>query len=166
VNRDVISSQDFARGGFAPHGELSVRFDDGLLLWLNRGPFNLEALQCYGQARQAAFERWALDERWVAGVVEWQGSALMSPDAFQAYRLGFERFMASHHTLVAVAWVARPEVEGVDFMRDYFAPLFERHDLPLRLFAAREPAVAWAREQLSQALDWPGAQPTQTGELR
>lgn len=146
----VISSRQFQRGGFAPHGEFRVHYEQGLLMWENRGPFNREALQCYGRARSEAYARWQLDEHWVAAVVDWQGSALMPPDAFEAYRAGFERFMAGHHSLVAVAWVQHPGCEGLDFMVERFAPLFERYGLPLRVFDALEPAADWARQQLAR----------------
>lgn len=145
-----FSSRDLQPAGFAPHGEFSVRLSDGLVLWENRGPFNLEALQAYGQLRERAVRQWQLDRRWFAGVVSWKHSALMSPEAFSAYQAGFERFLGSTHTLVAVAWVVPPGLEGMDFMQPRFERLFAAHQLPLQVFDRLEPAVAWARALLAR----------------
>lgn len=143
MHRDFLSSHDYAQSGFAPHGEFRCRLERDVLMWVSRGPFNLEALQAYGRVRKAAFERWGLNTRPVGAVMQWVGSALMSPDAFTLYRRGFDAFMASHHTLIAVAWVGGPDVEGLDFMRAHYAPLFEAHGLPFRVFDDLPPAVTW-----------------------
>ena len=79
---DHLSSLAFTQGDFRPHGEFLCWMEDGLLMWESRGPFNLEALQAFGRTRQAAFARWGLDDRPLAAVMRWVGSALMSPEAF------------------------------------------------------------------------------------
>ncbi|MBN8505024.1 MAG: hypothetical protein J0L58_11140 [Burkholderiales bacterium] len=142
-DRDEISSLDFPCGAFPAHGEFRVRFQDGLFRWTNRGPFNAEALQQFDQARKAAFARWCRMQEPVAAVVEWRESALMSQDAFDLYRQGLERFLASPHQLRAVAWVAPQELEGMRFMRQRFIDLFEHHQLPLQLFESLAEALTW-----------------------
>lgn len=151
MHRKILSSCDFAPSGFVPHGEFRCHLDQDILMWVSRGPFNLEALQAYGRVRREAFARWSLDARPVGAVMQWVHSALMSPEAFALYSQGFEAFMASHHTLIAVAWVGGPDVEGLNFMHAHFAPLFEMHGLPFRVFDEVAPAVAWVRPLLQQA---------------
>jgi hypothetical protein len=148
---DHLSSLAFTQGDFRPHGEFLCWMEDGLLMWESRGPFNLEALQAFGRTRQAAFARWGLDDRPLAAVMRWVGSALMSPEAFALYERSFEAFIASHHRYVAVAWVGGPEVEGLDLMRARYAPLFERHGLAFAVFADLDAAREWARPQLQAA---------------
>lgn len=148
---DYLCSNDFTQGGFRPHGEFSCWMEDGLLVWESRGPFNLEALQAYGRTRQAAFARWQLDDKPIAAVMHWVGSALMSPEAFACYARGFEAFIASRHHYAAVAWVARSEVEGVDLMRSRFEPLFKRHGLAFGVFPDMDTARRWAMQHLLAA---------------
>jgi len=148
---ETLSSNDFAQPGFPPHGEFHCHMEHGLLMWTSHGPFNLEALQAYGRVRQAAFQRWGLNKRPVGAVMQWLDSALMSPDAFALYRRGFDAFMDSHHSLIAVAWVGSPEVEGLDLMHRQYAPLFEQHCLPFRVFDDLATAVAWIRPLLLRA---------------
>ena len=154
---DEISSLDFACGSFAPHGEFRARYDDGVLHWVNRGPFNVEALRQYGQARQAALARWQLADCPFVGLVEWRDSMLMSAEAFATYAEGFERFCAGPHRLQAVAWVARPGLEGLDIMQRHFGRLFQLHALPFRLFEAVEPARGWVLTCLAEARQGPAA---------
>ncbi|MDG0832771.1 hypothetical protein [Roseateles saccharophilus] len=117
-------------------------------MWTSHGPFNVEALQAYGRQRQAAVDRWKLESKQMASVMEWVDSALMSPDAFLLYRRGFDAFMRSRHDYVAVAWVGGPDVEGLDLMCLQFAPLFEEHALPFRVFDRASAALAWVRPLL------------------
>jgi len=152
MDAEVLSSSDFPVGSFAPHGEFRCRMDRGVLMWTSHGPFNLEALQAYGQLRRAAFERWGLNDRPVASIMEWVDSALMSPEAFLLYRRGFDSLMQSRHNYVAVAWVGGKHVEGLDLMQRQYAPLFAEHDLPFRMFDATEPAMAWVRPLLAARL--------------
>lgn len=152
MHRETLSSNDFAQPGFRPHGEFHCHLEGDILMWVSRGPFNLEALQAYGKVRRAAFERWDLGARPVGAVMEWVTSALMSPEAFALYRQGFDAFMASQHTLAAVAWVGNPDlVEGLDVMHEHYVPLFERHGLPFRVFDEAGPAIAWVRQVLQRA---------------
>ena len=148
---NALSSDDFTLGGFRPHGRFSCWMEDGLLVWQARGPFNLEALQAYGRTRQAAFERWQLDDKPIAAVMHWVGSALMSPDAFAQYARNFEAFIASRHLYAAVAWVAHGEVEGLDLMRSRFEPLFAQHGLAFGVFPDMDTARRWALPRLHQA---------------
>lgn len=146
---DEICSLDFDCGRFPPHGEFRVRHDHGVLHWVNRGPFNVEAFRQYEQARAAALERWQLAGRSIAGLVEWRHSALMSADAFNTYSAGFERYFATRGGLRAVAWVAAPELEGMAIMVRHFGELFERHHLPFRVFEDLAPAREWVRQVLA-----------------
>jgi hypothetical protein len=128
MHRETLSSNDFAQPGFRPHGEFHCHLEGDILMWVSRGPFNLEALQAYGKVRRAAFERWDLGARPVGAV------------------------MASQHTLAAVAWVGNPDlVEGLDVMHEHYVPLFERHGLPFRVFDEAGPAIAWVRQVLQRA---------------
>jgi hypothetical protein len=148
---DRLCSNDFTEGGFRPHGMFSCWMEGDLLVWEARGPFNVEALQAYGRTRQAAFTRWQLDDRPLAAIMHWAGSALMSPDAFALYERAFEAFIVSRHHYVAVAWAGGPDIEGLDFMRQRFAPLFERHGLAFGVFPDIDAARRWALPKLKQA---------------
>lgn len=148
---DSLCSSDFTEGGFRPHGEFSCWMDGDLLVWRAHGPFNLEALQAFGRTRQAAFARWQLDDRPIAGVMQWVSSALMSPEAFAVYEQAFNAFIQSRHHYAAVAWVGGPDVEGLDFMRLRFAPLFARHGLAFAVFASLDDARRWALPYVRQA---------------
>lgn len=148
---DILCSTDFTEGGFRPHGWFSCHMEGELLVWEAHGPFNLEALQAYGRTRQAAFARWQLDDKPIAAVMHWVGSALMSPEAFAHYERCFAAFIESRHNYVAVAWVGGPDVEGLDFMRTRFAPLFDRHGLAFAVLADMPTARRWALPRLHQA---------------
>lgn len=148
---DHLCSRDFTAGGFQPHGEFSCWMENGLLVWQARGPFNLEALQAYGRTRQAAFARWQLDDKPLAAILHWVGSALMSPEAFTHYERSFAAFIESRHHYVAVAWVGGPDIEGLDFMRSRFAPMFDRHGLAFNVFTDLDAARLWALPRLQQA---------------
>ncbi|MFN4115285.1 MAG: hypothetical protein ACK4F7_02145 [Inhella sp.] len=145
---DALHSRDFAQPGFAPHGEFSLRFEDDLLIWDLHGPFNAEAMQCFRPLRRAAFARWPLADRWLAALVHWHGSALMAPEAFATYRDSLQAFLRTHGRMLVVAWVAGPEVEGLDFVRRDFEQLYRSEGVDFRLFSQVDAAKVWLREQL------------------
>ncbi len=147
VSDEVLSTNDLEDGGFAPHGEFRVGWRDGVVWWDAIGPFNLEALQRYERMRHVARQRWLVKGRWFGGVVHWHHSALMSPEAFEAYTQGFIAVYGRPHRLAAVAWVADPELEGMRFMRGRFAALFARYALPMQEFVHPHEADAWVRAQ-------------------
>jgi hypothetical protein len=144
---EVLSTNDLPGGGFAPHGEFRVGWRSGVVWWDAYGPFNLEALQRYERMRHVARKRWLSKGHWFGGVIHWHDSALMSPEAFEAYTQGFIAVYGRPHRLAAVAWVADPELEGMQFMRGRFVDLFQRYDLPMREFVRPEEADAWVRIQ-------------------
>ncbi len=154
-NDDVLRAADLPQPGFAPHGEISLGFDDGLLLWDLVGPFNDEAIRDFSRLRLAAYERWALADRWLGAVVRWHGSALMAPAAFCTYRDGLQRFLRSHPRLVAVAWAADPGLEGLAFVREPFARLYRGEGIGFEVFDESASAQRWARAQLQARLDEP-----------
>jgi len=144
---EVLSTNDLKDDGFAPHGEFRVGWRDGVVWWDAYGPFNLEALQRYDRMRHIARQRWLTKGQWFGGVVHWHDSALMSPEAFEAYTQGFVAVYGRPHRLAAVAWVADPELEGMHFMRKRFAALFAQYGLSMREFADPLEADAWVRAQ-------------------
>jgi hypothetical protein len=156
---DVLRSGELRLPGFAPHGEISLRHDDGLLRWELEGPFNAEAIQRFALLRQAGFERWQLAGRWLAAVVQWRVSALMAPEAFDTYRDGLRDFIRSQRRIAAVAWVAEAELEGLGFMRDLFERLYRQEGVAFAVFEDSLAAERWAREQLEsrRAEDQPAA---------
>jgi hypothetical protein len=147
VSDGVMSTHDLPAAGFAPHGEFRVGWRDGVVWWDAIGPFNLEALQRYDRMRALARQRWLVKGRWFGGVVHWHHSALMSPEAFEAYTQGFVAVYSRPHRLAAVAWVADPELEGMRFMRRRFASLFEQYHLLMQEFEHPHEADAWVRAQ-------------------
>ena len=156
---DVLRSGDLRLPGFAPHGEISLRHDDGLLRWELEGPFNAEAIQRFALLRRAGFERWQLSGRWLAAVVRWRGSALMAPDAFDTYREGLRDFIRSQRRVAAVAWIVEPELEGLGFMRTLFERLYREEGVEFAVFDEAEAAQRWARERLQacRVADQPAA---------
>lgn len=147
VSDEVMSTHDLQAPGFAPHGEFRVGWRDGVVWWDAIGPFNLEALQRYERMRALARQRWLVKGRWFGGVIHWHHSALMSPEAFDAYTQGFIAVYSRPHRLAAVAWVADPELEGMRFMRRRFASLFAQYGLPMGEFQHPHEADAWVRAQ-------------------
>jgi len=149
---DTISTNAFATGGFAPHGEFRIECLDGLLCYEAIGPFNLEAVRALGPARRQAFERWApVPGARVGVLVHWQDSALMSPDAFAAYHAGLSAYAQSLAAPPVVAWVAEPELEGMDFMAERFAKVFADNRIEFQLFTDWHDAERWLRARLDQA---------------
>ena len=156
---EVLRSGELKLPGFAPHGEISLRHEDGLLLWELEGPFNAEAIQRFALLRRAGFERWQLAGRWLAAVVQWRHSALMALDAFDTYREGLRNFIRANRRIAAVAWVAEPELEGLGFMRELFERLYRQEGVGFAVFDDGPSAQRWAREQLEarRAEDQPAA---------
>jgi len=72
----------------------------------------------------------------------------MSPEAFAAYGQGLERFHESANLPVALAWVASPDVEGMQLMINRFEELFIRRKTNFRLFDDLDAARAWVNECL------------------
>lgn len=125
-----------------------MRFEDGVLYAHNTGPFNEEAMRLYGKLRRLAYERWQLSGRWIAGIASWEGSALMSPQAFADYEAGLEAFLRSEHRLIAVAWAAERELEGMAFMQERFGRLYRAYGMPFRVFDSLGEAKAWIQPQV------------------
>jgi len=148
----IISTNAFCSGQFAPHGEFRIQCLDGLLCYEAIGPFNLEAVRALGPARRQAFERWAsAPGARPAVLVHWQHSALMSPEAFAAYHAGLSATVQSLAMPPVVAWVAEPELEGMDFMVERFAKVFADSRIEFRLFTDWREAERWLRARLAEA---------------
>ncbi|MEJ5999876.1 hypothetical protein [Paucibacter soli] len=153
-SQPIISTNAFCQGSFAPHGEFRIQCLDGLFCYEAIGPFNLEAVRALGPARRQALERWApAAGARVAVLVHWQHSALMSPEAFAAYRAGLSATAQSLAVPPVVAWVAEPELEGMDFMLDRFAEVFSANRVEFQLFTAWQDGARWLRARLAQAAE-------------
>lgn len=145
-----VAASEVSTSRFAPHGEFRIWTEGDVLCYDAIGPFNLEALQALATARVQIVNAWKPGRR-VAALVHWHNSALMSPDAFAAYGAGLEKFHESANVPVALAWVAGPEVEGMQLMISRFQALFTRRKTNFRLFDSPEPARAWINACLAQA---------------
>jgi hypothetical protein len=153
-NDPRISSRDIPTGRFSAHGEIRIWIEGDVICYEATGPFNLEALQALAVARLKIMEQWHPVRR-VAAIVHWKNSALMSPEAFEAYRKGLTSFHQHRRNPVALAWVAAPEVEGMSLMVQNFQPVFESVGTNFRLFQTVEPARAWIEENLVRANQQP-----------
>lgn len=145
-----ISTTDTHQGPFAAHGEFKLWVDGNILRYEARGPFNREALQALDVARGKLVAAWR-PRGPVAAIVHWKESALMSPDAFAEYRAGLIRHQKAAKRPVALAWVAPPEVEGMNIMKDLFEDLFAERQTNYRLFDAEQPAQEWVNACLARA---------------
>lgn len=146
AQQDLRSSAD-CKGRFAPHGEFTLRSDGEILCYEAVGAFNFESMQALHITRIKAYERWQPTQTFAA-VVHWHNSALMSPEAFQAYRQGYIQFIKDTQAKAVVAWVAAQGVEGMKLMVQTFAEVFEVTRTQFRFFTDVAPAHAWVREKL------------------
>lgn len=144
-----LNSSQFSTGQFAPHGEFVLHSDGDILCYEASGPFNLEAIRALGITRIKAYETWQSSGIFAA-IVHWHTSALMSPEAFEAYRDGYAQFVRDMQPKSVVAWVALPDVEGMSIMVRKFADCFERTNTRFRLFTEMEPAYGWVLENLGE----------------
>jgi hypothetical protein len=152
-----VHSNDVSTGRFAPHGEFRIWTEGDILYYDATGPFNLEALHALAAARVKIVQQWKPGRR-IAALVHWHKSALMSPEAFAAYGQGLERFHESVNLPVALAWVASPDVEGMQLMINKFEELFARRKTNFRLFDDLDAARAW----VNQCLDTVNGEPPST----
>jgi len=148
VNPLQVHSNDVSTGRFAPHGEFRIWTEGDILCYDATGPFNLEALHALATARVKIVQQWKPGRR-IAAMVHWHKSALMSPEAFAAYSRGLEHFHESVNLPVALAWVASPDVEGMQLMINKFEELFARRKTNFRLFDDPDAARAWVNECLA-----------------
>jgi len=151
-----VHSNDVSTSRFTPHGEFRIWTEGDILCYDATGPFNLEALHALAAARVKIVQQWKPGRR-IAALVHWHTSALMSPEAFAAYGQGLERFHESANLPVALAWVASPEVEGMQLMIAKFEELFARRKTNFRLFDSLEPARAWVNACLAEVHGTPSA---------
>ena len=144
---NLKSSWDVA-GPFAPHGEFTLTSVGEILCYEAAGPFNIETLQALRITRIKAYEKWQ-DSGTFAVIVHWHHSVLMSLEAFDAYRDGYIKFIESTHARAVIAWVATPDVEGMNFMVQRFADVFEQTNTQFRLFSDLAQGRAWVEENLA-----------------
>lgn len=147
-----VHSNDVSTSRFAPHGEFRIWTEGDILCYDATGPFNLEALHALAAARSSIVGQWKPKRR-IAALVHWHKSALMSPEAFAAYGQGLERLHESANLPVALAWVASPDVEGMQLMIDRFEELFARRKTNFRLFDDLDAARAWVNASLAKVND-------------
>lgn len=142
-----FSSTDFADDIYPPHGEFRLRWDNNLVVYEARGPFNLQAIQGLALAREAFLKTLHSNSRWVA-VVHFQRSAIMTADAMQAWEQGLKQLLAQRTNGAALAWVAGQDVEGFHFMLSRYRRVFEEALLPFSFFDDMTAAREWAVQQL------------------
>lgn len=146
-----ISTDDHTRGPFAPHGRMRIRFDRGIYFYEAAGPFNEETMAALATTRAEAMGRWPVAPGRGLVLVEWVGSAMMSPPAFRLFAEGYNRFAQGPRLLAAVAWVGLPDTEGLGLMAEHFRQLYESHGARFQLFHGCDAAIAWLQAQLDPA---------------
>ncbi|QTN29924.1 hypothetical protein HZ993_09000 [Rhodoferax sp. AJA081-3] len=144
-----LHTSAFSTGKFAPHGEFVLTSDGEVLCYEATGPFNVEAIRALGVTRRKAYKRWQPNGTFAA-IVHWHESALMSPEAFDAYRGGYVRFIQDVQPKSIVAWVAQPDVEGMYIMVQKFAEVFEHTQTDFRFFTEMDTAHRWVANALSR----------------
>jgi hypothetical protein len=92
TDKDSLKSSQDSTGQFAPHGEFTLRSDGQVLFYEAVGPFNLEGIEALRTTRVKAYEKWQSSGTFAA-IVHWQQSAMMSMQAFDAYREGYIQFI-------------------------------------------------------------------------
>lgn len=160
ANGDVLTTIDFSRGKFLPHGLVNVRHAEDILRVEARGPFNVELMQALGQLRRALAEKLRSSARFGHMLII-QGSALMSPEAFDRYRddrtavYGTEiRFPCAH------ALVVGADVEGWELMASRIQEIYRSDGVPYRVFAGEAEARAWLLAEIAAARPVPEPQRT------
>lgn len=145
-----IRLQDITGTRFAPHGDFTIWTQGDILYYEVAGPFNLEWVRALGEARQRIIEQWKPQQR-VGAIVHWRHSALMSPEALEAYEAGFTQFKQRSRGAAALAWVASAEVEGMRLLSQRFHAIFESTITNFQMFDTMEPARAWVWRCVEQA---------------
>ena len=144
-----VKLSDIASSRFAAHGDFAIWTDGDLLCYDVTGPFNLEWVQALGLARKQIVSAWRPSNR-VAAIVHWHTSALMSPEALQAYEDGFAQFKQTSVGPAALAWVADASVEGMPLLRRHFETLFRKNATNFRFFDDPVAARDWAEQEVAR----------------
>lgn len=141
-DRSILKSSWDSTGRFAPHGEFTLHSEGRVLCYDAVGPFNLEGIEALRTTRIKTYEKWQSNGTFTA-IVHWHHSALMSPEAFDAYREGYLQFMRDRQPSAVVAWVAAPGVEGMGLMLKKFEDVFRLTNTRFCFFSDLGAAQSW-----------------------
>ncbi len=144
---DKYSSDQFPDQRFSLHGRYEIWKEDDTFMVSVEGPFNLESVIAMGKTRHAALTAWGCggSEAWV---VIFQTSMLMSLEALNTYSDGLQRQLQASGPVVALAWVAAPDIEGRSIMLDHFSHIFSRFQVSWKVFEKQSCAKAWVQDRL------------------
>jgi hypothetical protein len=137
-----ISTEDFGGGKFRQHGELHMHLEGDVIVYIVRGPFNLETITALGKARRAGLAQWQARQRKLS-IAIFENTLLMAPEALQAYTEGLKQYFDKAPKAQAVAWVVPASVQGRALMLPKFEKLFADLGVPWRVFEQLEDARAW-----------------------
>lgn len=136
---------------FAPHGAVDIFPGPALIRYEVRGPFNIEAIQAFGNTVAKMLTGWTPIRPHVS-ITFWHDSMMASADALVAYSKLLHVGRRVIPREVANVWCAPPEIEGRIIMVPEWLKLYHGNDHTLEIVATRE--AAWARVAELLGADW------------
>ena len=138
------STDDVVQSHFAPHGRVTMRFEDDILFYDATGPFNIELVDSLAVAQKDILIVAKPQRPWVS-VSIMRGSMLASPDAFARYANMMQTQRPAECTPLASAYVVAPDVEGRSLMLPKYEAIHIASGRVFQSFTQLDDALAWAR---------------------
>lgn len=148
-DRVQVGGETGGESVFKPHGVYEGVVVDGIVNSSVTGPFNRELIVALS-ARVSTFFKLLPTDRKAAGLTEFRGSMLMTPEAVDAFRVLIAYELGQLPQGIVVAHAAAPDVDGRSFMPGVFAKsVYGPLGIPYRCFDTVEAARDWLRAQLA-----------------
>ena len=146
---DKRNIQDFAVGGFRPHGEVELWAEGPVMRVIAQGPFNREAVRALGKAVNDLYQALGPD-RPICELIEYRHSLLASPETLTTLgdllalmtRLGIAQ--------KAIAIVVTDDVEARDLMLPIVTKVYTDQGRAVASFSSVAEAQAWLTQQLGR----------------
>ena len=144
---DKRNIQDFAAGGFRPHGEVELWAEGPVMRVIAQGPFNREAVLALGKAVNDLYQELG-PERPVCELVEYRGSLLASPEALTTLGELLALMTRLGTAQKAIAIVVADDVEARDLMLPIVTKVYADQGRPVASFNSVAEAQTWLEKQL------------------
>ena len=139
---DKRNIQDFAGGGFRPHGEVELWAEGPVMRVIATGPFNREAVLALGKAVHDLYQELGPD-RPFCELVEYRGSLLASPEALTTLSDLLALMTKIGTAQKAVALVVAGEVEARDLMLPMVCKVYAENGRNVASFETVAAGRAW-----------------------
>ncbi|MES2068850.1 MAG: hypothetical protein V4488_00780 [Pseudomonadota bacterium] len=148
------STDQYTVGRFRSHGSSTMRFEDGILYYVTRGPFNLQLVQASELALRDLLAEVQPQLPW-GEIVVVEGSALLATEVLDALQRLIAALARDGLAAVATAMVAAPEVEGISITRKLVARIYAADGRPFQYFEHEQDAQAWIAGMLQGVQEKP-----------